>query len=164
MRFCLHCSADISSKEKKVKFCNRSCSSTFNNKQRFNRNGLRCKGCNNSIQRQGNRTYCSMSCRQDHQVKLWLTDEFDPTVKAGLSQPFRNWLLRESNFKCQECQWSKVNHVTGKVPLTIDHIDGNYKNNKRSNLRVLCPNCHSLTPTYGALNAGKGRDFRYLRL
>lgn len=40
--------------------------------------------------------------------------------------------------------------------LQIHHIDGNHYNNEESNLQLLCPNCHSLTPTFGALN--KKRD------
>lgn len=35
-----------------------------------------------------------------------------------------------------------------KLSLELDHIDGNNQNNSRDNLRVLCPNCHSLTPTF----------------
>lgn len=30
----------------------------------------------------------------------------------------------------------------------IDHIDGDCYNNVADNLRYLCPNCHSVTPTY----------------
>ena len=39
-----------------------------------------------------------------------------------------------------------------KITLQIDHIDGDYTNNKAENLRFLCPNCHSQTKTYGSKN------------
>src|SRR5262249_38673380 len=34
------------------------------------------------------------------------------------------------------------------IVLEIDHIDGDWLNNLRENVRYLCPNCHSQTPTY----------------
>ncbi|MFD7918415.1 HNH endonuclease signature motif containing protein [Streptomyces sp. NPDC059740] len=34
------------------------------------------------------------------------------------------------------------------LPLEVDHIDGDWRNNLPSNLRFLCPNCHSATDTY----------------
>jgi hypothetical protein len=36
--------------------------------------------------------------------------------------------------------------------LQLDHIDGDEANNLLENLRILCPNCHSQTPTYGSKN------------
>ena len=44
--------------------------------------------------------------------------------------------------------------------LQIDHIDGNSDNHKEENLILICPNCHSLTLTYGARNKGSGRTYR----
>lgn len=41
------------------------------------------------------------------------------------------------------------------LPLEVDHIDGNWRNNQPQNLRLLCPNCHSTTDTYRG--RGKGR-------
>lgn len=36
-----------------------------------------------------------------------------------------------------------------KLVLQLDHIDGNHSNNILSNLRILCPNCHTQTATWG---------------
>ena len=59
-----------------------------------------------------------------------------------------------------EVRMGRKNHVTGRVPVQIDHKDGDWMNHKKDNLEVLCPNCHSLTPTYMGLNKGHGRPHR----
>jgi 5-methylcytosine-specific restriction endonuclease McrA len=56
-----------------------------------------------------------------------------------------------------ECGWDKINPITNNVPIELEHIDGDSTNNSLENLKLLCPNCHSLTPTFGALNKGNGR-------
>jgi hypothetical protein len=34
------------------------------------------------------------------------------------------------------------------LPLEVDHMDGDWRNNRPENLRLLCPNCHAATDTY----------------
>lgn len=58
---------------------------------------------------------------------------------------------------CWECGWAKRNPVTGLIPLELEHEDGDCTNNVKPNLKLLCPNCHSLTPTYRSLNNGKSK-------
>lgn len=58
-------------------------------------------------------------------------------------------LLRESGIKevCLECG-NTGSHNGKPLTLQVDHFDGDPTNNERSNLRFLCPNCHTQTPTY----------------
>lgn len=46
---------------------------------------------------------------------------------------------------CEQCGWAEKTE-TGYLPLELDHINGDHADNRIENLRVLCPNCHSLTP------------------
>ncbi len=52
---------------------------------------------------------------------------------------------------CEECGWKKKSE-DGRLPLELDHINGDSSDNRLENLRVLCPNCHSLKPTHRGRN------------
>ncbi|MEK7500562.1 MAG: HNH endonuclease signature motif containing protein [Patescibacteria group bacterium] len=53
--------------------------------------------------------------------------------------------------ECEECGWSKIT-PDGYLPLELDHINGDRHDNRLGNLRILCPNCHSLKPTHRGRN------------
>jgi ssDNA-binding Zn-finger/Zn-ribbon topoisomerase 1 len=53
--------------------------------------------------------------------------------------------------KCEECGWAETT-TDGRIPLELDHINGNVHDNRLENIRILCPNCHSLKPTHRGLN------------
>lgn len=109
-----------------------------------------------------NKKFCSYSCAQQNiykeYLKLWKAG-LDSGLKGGtcVSNHIRRYLYIKYDNKCCLCGWNKVNIHTGKIPLEIDHVDGNWKNNTEENLRLICPNCHSLTSTYKGANKG-GRD------
>jgi 5-methylcytosine-specific restriction endonuclease McrA len=62
-----------------------------------------------------------------------------------------------------KCKWAERNPITEKVPIELNHRDGHSENKNLDNLELICPNCHSLTPTYKKLNAGNGRHARRQR-
>lgn len=55
-------------------------------------------------------------------------------------------LLDGREYKCESCDIKSW--LNQHIVLEIHHIDGNWKNNLSSNLKFLCPNCHSLTENY----------------
>ena len=50
------------------------------------------------------------------------------------------------NYECKKCGICEYNNI--HISLELNHIDGNRYNNSLDNLELLCPNCHSQTPTY----------------
>jgi len=63
--------------------------------------------------------------------------------------------LLNANIKkdeCEECGWCKKRENEKYSACELHHIDGNNKNHKLSNLKMLCPNCHSLTTNYRSKN------------
>ncbi|MBI2041788.1 MAG: HNH endonuclease [Candidatus Nealsonbacteria bacterium] len=109
--------------------------------------------------------YCSNACQQEYQYELYIGKWKNGSEKGlntiGLVSPYiKKYLRRKFADKCCLCGWSRINTTTGKVPLVADHIDGNWKNNIEENLRLICPNCDSLSPTFAALNKGNGRANR----
>jgi beta-phosphoglucomutase-like phosphatase (HAD superfamily) len=77
--------------------------------------------------------------------------------RRGSSRWLKLRLIREGWLKraCSHC--TRTTWEGRAIPLELDHIDGNPTNNLFENLRLLCPNCHALTPTYRGKNIGRGR-------
>lgn len=67
----------------------------------------------------------------------------------GLKKRLFNSGLKER--KCELCGWCEVS-IDGRIPVELDHINGDHADNRIENLRILCPNCHSLQTTHRGLN------------
>ena len=81
-----------------------------------------------------------------------LTDR--PTIRKVLTEV--------SGYSCACCNISEWQG--NPITLQVDHIDGHADNNTPDNLRLICPNCHSQTDTFGARNKGNGRKSKGLPL
>ena len=58
-----------------------------------------------------------------------------------------------AGLKKNECEVCGLDSWNGKVlNCALDHIDGDRSNHSLSNLRILCPNCHSQTDTFRSKN------------
>lgn len=178
---CLYCGKDIPFNEndrqsdyKEKKFCNSSCAASYNNKARAVESAMSeklqqtvkqkkyCKNCGKEIK--ASNTFCSNECHNQFKYKTyidkWKKGLIDGRRGYGVSHTIRKYLFEKYNNKCSKCGWGEVNQTTGKIPLEVHHKDGDYANNSEENLDLLCPNCHSLTSTYKAINKGNGRKDR----
>mgnify|MGYP001587521467 CR=1 FL=1 len=137
------------------KFCSLSCSIKFK-QEKWDTKKKFCLNCPKRIQDRDNQTFCTSDCRNKYTIQSWLDGKFNSTTKCNcVSQTIRKYLMEKCSYCCERCGWSGINPVSKKSTLHIEHIDGNRKNGYKNNLIVLCPNCHSLTPTWGALNIKK---------
>lgn len=108
--------------------------------------------------------FCDNKCQADYQytqfIERWKRgDETGLVGKKGISLHVRRYIFEKFDSKCVQCGWCKAHPVDGRIPLEVDHIDGDWTNTTEDNLRLLCPCCHSLTPTYKNRNRKSSRDY-----
>jgi hypothetical protein len=125
-----------------------------------------CLNCDQPIGRTSTK-FCTNQCQRtlEHMqfVDKWLRSEVIGGSAAGVSRHIRRYLLEEGGERCSRCGWCELHPMTGHVPLEVDHLNGNFADNRPDNVRLLCPNCHALTPTFKALNKGNGRPYAIVR-
>jgi len=155
---CLECQSEIKHNISTVRvFCSQSCSASYNNRNR-KKESNKCLNCNSEVGRKNK--YCSNRCQVDCERKQ-IFEEIENGNTSLHERNYKNYLIHKYGEKCMECGWCERNKKTGKIPIQLEHIDGHSENNRLDNLKLLCPNCHSLTETFGALNKGNGRKNRY---
>lgn len=124
-----------------------------------------CLGCKEDFDGPSWRSYCSNACqflaRQAVLVEAWLLSG-RANLAGDKNHYVRRHILSEQAHRCAICGGSQE-WQGSELVLVLDHMDGDSENNRRENLRMVCPNCDSQLPTYKSRNRGRGRHSRRQR-
>ena len=74
-----------------------------------------------------------------------MEDIFNGTKNPKYTRSFFKKRLIDEGYmqeECSNCGYNEVNLETNKICLSLDFVDGDSKNKKYDNLRLLCPNCY----------------------
>jgi 5-methylcytosine-specific restriction endonuclease McrA len=155
---CPTCGNIIPFEKRANRFCSQSCAATFNNKgvvRVKTTHETECANCGMKKEKRHNK-YCDACIASGfHPRRL-----YDPS-QATRDGTRKRIILEKRGHKCESCGLSEW--LEQKIPLELDHIDGNSDNNVEDNLRLLCPNCHALTETYKGANVGKDSSRQKMR-
>lgn len=161
------CDKSFTPYDYRQRFCSRSCSASHNNKQFVKRKRLsgiyNCLWCEKKLE-QSQKKYCSKVCEMAFRKVLLYNDWIEGYSQASesnghLTRWAKTLMLEMCDYTCS-CGWNTPNPLTDLPILTVNHINGDWKNNFIWNLEILCYNCHTLTPTFGALNIGSSSGRR----
>ncbi len=94
---------------------------------------MKCINCEKEISKRNK--YCSIKCQKEYEYKQYI-EKWKRGLEEGIrgdyqiSMHIKTYLFKKYNNKCANCGWGEINEYTRNIPLEVEHIDGNYKNNK----------------------------------
>lgn len=155
---CKQCGGELSNNDNI--FCNKSCSAKYNNPIHRKKEDKHCLTCGSVLINRSSK-YCNNTCQQKYETEQTLLEIENGTFVCDNTYTKNRWykryLILKHGEKCMKCGWNERNIHSDTIPIELEHKDGNSENVELTNLELLCPNCHSLSPTFRALNIGNGR-------
>lgn len=151
---CLQCGVVLPFEKRRGKFCSHSCSAQYNNRG-VSRNFKYSNVCSCGNPKKRHNKYCK-ECADKH-----VYNKITSLAEAKYDRMRRRILIEERGWRCEVCGLSEW--LGRKIPIELDHIDGDADNNTAENLRLICPNCHAQTETYKGANAGKESSRQKMR-
>lgn len=111
-------------------------------------------GCYNTNQGGGNKSKNIPPQKWD--LDLWGSDSFMDIGRGTI----KRWVLRLNLLekKCNKCGLSEW--LGQEIPLELNHINGKGGDHRRTNLELICPNCHSFTDSYRGKNNKSLLEFK----
>ena len=121
-----------------------------------------CQQCGQVLSSKREIRFCNPKCHADYVYEKYIAEWKAGNCTGGsctgdVSGHVRRFLFLKYENRCSKCGWDELNLSTGLIPLEVNHVDGNCSNHIEDNLELICPNCHSLTPTFRSLNKGSKR-------
>lgn len=144
----------------------------INECETFNKGIIRCPvkkcvNCGKEFKHYSGHTgkYCCQKCQKEHKHKQEYQKivDGDPSIMRANYSPraFKPNIIAEQKGVCDICGCQQE-HNGKPLVFILDHIDGHASNNKRDNLRCICPNCDSQLDTYKSKNkCGERSYYRY---
>jgi predicted nucleic acid-binding Zn ribbon protein len=158
---CPECNKSIAYKQRRNKYCSHSCAAATSNRKRHGHGAPRlrriCERCGEPLRK--GRRFCSRRCSRAA-AKEAQYERYDllSSFEGERDGTVRRYLIMKLGLRCQICG---ITDWQGQpTPVIMDHIDGNSTNCSRDNIRLICPNCDALLPTYTGRNRGNGRHAR----
>lgn len=128
----------------RVRYCGQSCY----DEQKPRKRPRTCAQCGEKIgpKAASDARFCSIRCSNIGRRGIAYDGE-RARCKVVQHVRLKRELIAEHGERCVKCG---IGPEWNDQPLTLqmDHINGNRANRDKANLRLLCPNCHSQTPTY----------------
>ena len=180
-RYCLLCGEEL--KRGQYRFCCKSHSVIYNNRLRPKKEKLvnkvtktseekqkpintttktcKCCFCGKETPYRKDKLFCSSICASKYLSEKTYTyfKEHPEEFCRGNYVPrygIRQHILQEQNDVCAICGSEQI-HNGKPLVFVLDHIDGDASNNRRENLRMICPNCDSQLDTFKSKNKNSKR-------